>query len=47
MQGLGFLPKGRPKENVQNSFGIGAHRLVWPNENDLNGMNLALYDFHK
>jgi len=43
----GFLPKGRPKENAQNSFGITAHILVWPNENDLNGMNLALHDFHK
>jgi hypothetical protein len=41
-----FLLKGRPKKNAQNSFGIGTHRLVWPNENDLNGMSLALHDFH-
>lgn len=30
-----FFPKRRPKENVQNSFRIGAHVPMWPYENHL------------
>jgi hypothetical protein len=40
------LPKGRPKENAQNSFGVGANKLVWFNENDFNGKGLNLHDFY-
>jgi len=35
------------KKKAQNSFGHGVHILVWPNENDINGMSLTLHDFHK
>lgn len=28
------FPKGRPKENIQNSSRIGAHRPVWLDENN-------------
>jgi hypothetical protein len=42
-----FLPKGRPKENVQNSSKIDAHWCVaqwkWPQWEEL----ASSYDFHK
>lgn len=44
----GILSKREtPKKKVQNCFGSGVHMLVWPDENDVNGMSSALCDFHK
>lgn len=39
--------EGKPKENDQIFFGIGAHILMWLDENDLSGRSLVLHDFHK
>jgi hypothetical protein len=41
------FPKGKPKENDQFFFEIGAHILMWLDENDLNGRSPVLHDFHK
>jgi hypothetical protein len=40
------LPKGRPKENAQNSSRVGAYKLVWFDENDFSGRGLNLHAFY-